>query len=468
MSKNKSRKGKSKFTPLLFSAIDVFLLITSFFLANQLVFDGISPNIIFYSSSALVVSVIWIILSLKFNLYEIPRIIYTYKVLSENIYALFNFSLLIGGILFFSASTMLSPLFMAYVLLFFLLGLLFWRFLAMYSIKTYRKQGNNYRSILLVGLNKNIATLIDEIYLKPKYGYKIAGLFTDANVKNNLKEIYKGGLSEITAFLENNYVDEIIISLPHHAGKLINDLFRYADNNMIRVRVIPEFSEYLSQTFSIDYVQNIPILKLRSEPLNSITNRTLKRCFDILFSLITILFIFTWLFPIIAIIIKLTSNGPVFFVQKRTGKDGIAFNCFKFRSMSVNSNSDNLQATKNDTRVTDFGAFMRKTSIDELPQIINVLLNQMSLVGPRPHMLKHTNEYRVLVDKFMVRHFAKPGVTGWAQINGFRGETKLLKDMENRAAADIWYIENWSFFLDIKIVISTAWSMFFKKDENAF
>jgi putative colanic acid biosynthesis UDP-glucose lipid carrier transferase len=462
------KKRKSKFTPLLFSVIDIFLLTISFFLANLVVFDGNSPNTIFYSSSALVLCFIWVIVSLKFNLYEIPRIIFTYKVLSENIYAVFNFSLFIGGILFFSTSTNLSPRFLGYCLFFFFVGLLFWRFLAMYVIKTYRKQGNNYRSVLLVGLNKNIATLIDEIYLKPKYGYKIAGLFTDANAKNDLKELYKGGLSEIIAFLENNYVDEIIISLPHHAGKLINDLFRYADNNMIRVRVIPEFSEYLSQTFDIDYVQNIPILKLRSEPLNSITNRTLKRFFDILFSLIIVFFIFTWLFPIIAVIIKLTSKGPVFFVQERTGKDGLAFNCFKFRSMTVNADSNNLQATKNDSRVTRFGAFMRKTSIDELPQIINVLLNQMSLVGPRPHMLKHTDEYRVLVDKFMVRHFAKPGVTGWAQINGFRGETKLVKDMENRAAADIWYIENWSFFLDIKIVLSTAWSMIFKKDENAF
>ena len=468
MSKKKSRKGKSKFTPLLFSIIDIILLTISFFLANLVVFDGNSPDIIFYSSSALVLCFIWVIVSLKFNLYEIPRIIFTYKVLSENIYAVFNFSLLIGGVLFFSTNTNFSTQFLIYVLFFFIVGLLFWRFLAMYIIKTYRKQGNNYRNVLLVGLNKNIEKLIHEIYLKPKYGYKIKGLFTDANVKNNLKEHYKGGLSEVTAFLDKNPVDEIIISLPHHAGKLINDLFRYADNNMIRVRVIPEFSEYLSQTFSIDYVQNIPILKLRSEPLNSITNRTLKRCFDMLFSLLTILFIFSWLFPIIAIIIKLTSKGPVFFVQERTGKDGIAFNCFKFRSMTVNADSDNLQATKNDARITDFGAFMRKTSIDELPQIINVLFNQMSLVGPRPHMLKHTDEYRILVDKFMVRHFAKPGVTGWAQINGFRGETKLIKDMENRAAADIWYIENWSFFLDIKIVLSTAWSMFFKKDENAF
>jgi undecaprenyl-phosphate galactose phosphotransferase/putative colanic acid biosynthesis UDP-glucose lipid carrier transferase len=136
--------------------------------------------------------------------------------------------------------------------------------------------------------------------------------------------------------------------------------------------------------------------------------------------------------------------------------------------MTVNSDSDAKQATKNDIRVTKFGSVMRKTSIDELPQIINVLLNNMSLVGPRPHMLKHTEEYRVLVDKFMVRHFAKPGVTGWAQINGFRGETKAVSDMANRAAADIWYIENWSFLLDVKIVFTTAWSMFFKNDENAF
>jgi len=263
-------------------------------------------------------------------------------------------------------------------------------------------------------------------------------------------------------------VDEIIISLPHHQGELINELFQYADNHMIRVRIIPEFSEYLSQKFSIDYVQSIPILKLRDEPLKSFSNRAIKRVFDVVFSSLVILLIFSWLFPIIALIIKLTSKGPVFFVQQRTGQDGKSFPCIKFRSMTVNAVSDQLQATKGDARITPFGAFMRKTSIDELPQIFNVLFNHMSLVGPRPHMLKHTEEYRVLVDKFMVRHFAKPGVTGWAQINGYRGETKLIKDMKNRAAADIWYIENWSFLLDVRIVIATAWGMFFKQDENAF
>ncbi|SDS26326.1 undecaprenyl-phosphate galactose phosphotransferase/putative colanic acid biosysnthesis UDP-glucose lipid carrier transferase [Polaribacter sp. KT25b] len=461
-------KVKSKFIPVLFSFVDVLLLFGSFLLAKYMVFHGEIPNVLFYNSLVLGWSVLWVAICLKFDLYEIPRILFTYKILAKNVYAIFTFIFLSAGFIFFVTDYKFSRLFFGYSMLFFSLFLLLWRFISFSKVKSFRKKGYNSRSILLVGMNKNIISLLHQIYLNPKYGFKIVGLYTDAEVSTEIKNYYKGKLSEINSFLEANTVDEIIISLPYHQSKLINDLFRYADNHMMRVRVIPEFSEYLSQTFSIDYIQNIPIMKLRSEPLNSFTNRILKRMFDVVFSSVIVIVLFSWLFPIIALIIKLTSKGPVFFVQERTGKDGKAFNCFKFRSMTVNATSDVQQATKNDTRVTSFGAFMRKTSIDELPQIFNVLLNNMSLVGPRPHMLKHTEEYRVLVDKFMVRHFAKPGVTGWAQINGFRGETKYIRDMENRAIADIWYIENWSFFLDIKIVVNTAWSMFFKKDENAF
>ncbi|MHB0755249.1 undecaprenyl-phosphate glucose phosphotransferase [Polaribacter sp. M15] len=461
-------KSKSKFIPLLFSLVDMVLLMLSFFMAKYFVFEGKTPDLIYYNSLIIAGVVFWVGLSLKFNLYEIPRILYLHKVLSKNIYTILTFTFLSSGIIFFITDYKFSRLFFGYAILIFSVLLLLWRFISFSLIKSYRRKGANANRILLVGLNQNILTLIDKVYLNANYGFQIAGLFTDAKVSGELKKCFKGGLSEITPFLENHTVDEIIISLPYHQSKLINDLFRFADNNMMRVRVIPEFSEYLSQRFSIDYIQNIPIMKLRSEPLTSFTNRFLKRAFDVFFSVMVVILLFSWLFPIIAIIIKLTSKGPVFFVQKRTGQDGKEFNCFKFRSMTVNDSSDSVQATKNDKRVTQFGAFMRKTSIDELPQIINVLLNNMSLVGPRPHMLKHTEEYRVLVDKFMVRHFAKPGVTGWAQINGYRGETKEIKDMENRAAADIWYIENWSFFLDVKIVMNTAWSMFFKKDENAF
>ena len=243
--------------------------------------------------------------------------------------------------------------------------------------------------------------------MNPNYGFIIAGLFTNKKRINAVKEYYKGDLSQVFEFIEQNYLDEIVISLDYKDRDLINELMRYADNNMVRVRVIPEFSEYLFQNFSIDYTENIPILQARREPLQSLTNRMFKRAFDFVFSLVTIVILFSWLFPIIALIIKLSSRGPVFFVQERTGKDGESFMCFKFRSMVVNGNSDNQQATKGDARITPFGAFMRRTSIDELPQIINVLFNQMSLVGPRPHMLIHTEEYRLLVDKFMVPAFCK-------------------------------------------------------------
>lgn len=462
------QKGKYKI-PLLLTALgDVLLLMGAFLLAKFIVFDGKSPDILFYSLLIFMECVLWIVLSLKFNLYEVPRIIFTHKILSNNIYVLFVFLILSGGLLFFATDYKFSRTYFLITMLFFFVFMIVWRLILVYLLLSYRKRGYNKSRILLVGINKNISTLIDKIYLKPKYGFQIAGLFTDASVDDELEKYYKGNLSQIFSFLETEHTDEIIISLPYQYSQLINDLFRYADNHMIRVRVIPEFSEYLSQAFSIAYIQNIPIMKLRTEPLNSVTNRILKRAFDVLFSLFVIVFVFSWLFPILAIIIKLTSKGPVFFVQERTGKEGLSFKCFKFRSMTVNGQSDHLQATKNDARVTKFGAFMRKTSIDELPQIFNVLLNHMSLVGPRPHMIRHTEEYRVLVDKFMVRHFAKPGVTGWAQINGFRGETKMIKDMENRAIADIWYIENWSFLLDVKIVFKTAFSMFFKKDKNAF
>lgn len=462
------KKGSSKFIPLLYSSIDIILLIISFYVAKYVVFEGQIPYRFFYNSLILGCALLWLFFSLKFDLYEIPRVFFMHKIVAKNLYVLFAFTMVFAGLIFFSTDYKFSRVYLACTLLIFSILIVLWRLVAFFMLRHFRRRGQNSNRILLVGLNRNMSKLIDRIYLDPKYGFKIVGLFTDAKAKPRLESYYKGTLQEINSFLEQHTVDEIIISLPHHQSLLINELFQYADNNMIRVRVIPEFSEYLSQTFSIDYVQNIPILKLRSEPLKSFSNRLLKRAFDVVFSLLVIILIFSWLFPIIALIIKLTSKGPVFFVQERTGQDGKAFKCFKFRSMTVNDDSDKLQATKDDARITPFGAFMRKTSIDELPQIINVLLNHMSLVGPRPHMLKHTEEYRVLVDKFMVRHFAKPGVTGWAQINGYRGETKLVKDMKNRAAADIWYIENWSFMLDVRIVVATAWSMFFKQDSNAF
>jgi len=197
------------------------------------------------------------------------------------------------------------------------------------------------------------------------------------------------------------------------------------------------------------------------------SNTTVKRVFDVLFASLVMLLLLSWLIPLIAALIKLDSKGPVFFKQLRTGKDGVPFYCFKFRSMYMNVDADHKQASRNDSRITKIGSFMRKTSIDELPQFINVLKGEMSVVGPRPHMLQHTEVYSVAISNFMVRHTVAPGITGLAQITGHRGETKETDAMIKRVNADIHYLQNWSFSLDMKIVWLTVYQAV-KGSENAF
>ncbi len=462
-------KSKSKVILTISFTADLLLLSLAFFISNYIKFGVFIPEDPFYYTLFLIWEIIWILLVLKFNLYEIPRILYIDKQLSIHTQALITFVFLSATVMFFITDYKFSRIFFITTLLLFSFFVLIWKALFLFFFKKYRTR-NKYKFVELVfiGFNTHIKRFIKTVYLDSKYGYEIKAIFTEAPLKGELGKLKKGELKDAIQFIEKNKTKEIVISLPQSQAKFINELLQYADNNLIRVSVIPEFSEYLSQVFTINYIENIPVLKLRREPLQSLTNRILKRGFDVAFSSMAIVFVFSWLFPIIAILIKLTSKGPVFFAQDRTGRDGQTFKCYKFRSMEVNGDSDNKQATKHDARITKVGAMLRKTSLDELPQIINVLLNNMSLVGPRPHMLKHTEEYRLLVDKFMVRHFAKPGVTGWAQILGFRGETKTVGDMKNRAMADIWYIENWSFMLDLKIILRTVWTMLFKKDANAY
>jgi len=217
----------------------------------------------------------------------------------------------------------------------------------------------------------------------------------------------------------------------------------------------------------MEIMESIPLLTLRREPLQAFYNRALKRAFDIVFSLGILCTIFPFLYIIVGFLIKRSSPGPIFFKQKRTGLYGRDFECYKFRTMRVNAEADTLQAVKDDPRKTKIGDFLRRTNLDEFPQFINVLKGDMSVVGPRPHMLKHTEQYSALIDKYMVRHLVKPGVTGWAQVTGYRGETKTLEQMEGRVKRDVWYIENWSFFLDLKIIVVTLLNMC-RGEKNAY
>jgi len=247
----------------------------------------------------------------------------------------------------------------------------------------------------------------------------------------------------------------------------LNSFFELADNYCIRLKFVPDFSMLSKGELSASNFNQFHILIPRHEPLQNSYNRLLKRVFDIVFSLLVIVFVLSWLYPILAFLIKKQSPGPVLFKQLRTGKKNQAFWCYKFRSMQTNAQSDSLQAQKGDVRVTTIGRFLRKTSLDELPQFYNVLLGEMSIVGPRPHMLQHTLDYNHQINNFMVRHFVKPGITGLAQVSGYRGETKTVRDMQRRVKADIAYVQNWSLPKDIKICFLTI-IVSLKGDDNAF
>ena len=267
-------------------------------------------------------------------------------------------------------------------------------------------------------------------------------------------------LSDCVEYAVDNNINEIYSTVLPEQDNEIEELIESAEKNCVRVKFITPSSSFASNFYQLEYFDNIPVVSHRPEPLHDLKNRLKKRLFDIIFSLIAITVLLWWLIPLIGILIKINSKGPVFFKQLRSGRDNEPFWCFKFRSMTVNKDSHLVQATKNDRRITSLGRILRKTSLDEFPQFFNVLIGNMSIVGPRPHMLKHTEEYSQLVDKFMLRQFMKPGITGWAQVSGFRGETSETIMMEKRIEHDIWYMENWSLMLDIKIILMTIINIF--------
>lgn len=356
-------------------------------------------------------------------------------------------------------------LFYSLALFGFLLGL--WKLIFLSIRKSDRASLIDSRDVIIIGAGRIGYDLYNYFKENPETGYKAVGFFDDS--PENIREgnLYLGGTDDCINYAMANKVDEIFCTLPNSDAKTIEKLMLDADKNLIRFKSVPEYYDYAEKPTYIQSFGHIPIISVRTEPLENLLNRSIKRFFDIVFSLFIIIFIFSWLFPILSIIIKLESKGPVFFTQIRSGRDNNPFKCYKFRSMRVNSDADHMQATRNDNRITKSGAILRRTSLDELPQFFNVLIGNMTVVGPRPHMIKHTKQYSQLIDRFMVRHFLKPGITGWAQIKGLRGETKTVDAMLKRVEADVWYLENWSFLLDLKIIFLTMRNSLMG-DENAF
>ena len=318
-----------------------------------------------------------------------------------------------------------------------------------YFLRKYRTiYGGNFRKVVLLGSPKRVAQLASFFEENPDYGYQLVKTFsTETDKKANIEACY--------SFVKKESIDEIYCSLFDLTNPQVNDIIDFADNNLKILKFIPDNKEFFARNLKLDYYGYIPILSLRSIPLDDIINQWIKRTFDIIFSLAIIVLVLSWLIPILAFFIKRESKGPVFFMQMRNGLNYKEFNCYKFRSMTPNAIADIEQVSKNDPRITNIGRFMRKTSIDELPQFFNVFLGEMSVVGPRPHMVSHTEMYAAKVDKFMVRHFIKPGITGLAQTNGFRGEVENDQDIIYRVKYDIFYMENWSLLLDLKIIFMT-------------
>ncbi len=298
--------------------------------------------------------------------------------------------------------------------------------------------------------------------------FHLAGFFDNSSqysVDDNGNLI--GNIEDCVDFAVENDISEIYSTILPNEDERILELTEVAEMKCVRVRFVTAKNIDKTGYHHVDYFSKMPVISLRAEPLQKTRNTIRKRIFDIVVSSLAILFVLSWLTPILAILIKMSSKGPVFFRQLRSGKDNKPFWCYKFRSMTVNTHSDAMQATKNDSRITRIGAIMRKTSLDEMPQFFNVFNGDMSICGPRPHMLTHTEEYSAIIKQYMVRQFLQPGITGWAQVNGYRGETADPALMEMRVEYDIWYMENWSLMLDIKILFMTVINIF-KGEANAY
>ncbi len=425
----------------------IFLLLTRFQISRHLLFGFITLNIV------------WFIISYFTKFYEIYRNTKPAEIISKTLNQLFIFDLVI--VAFFHFLKLRFPdTFLLKNLLIFDFSLLFIKLIIYLVLKFYRFKGGNIRTYLIVGYNNETLKFKKLLDKRPDFGYKFDSFF------GNETEL-QSHFDDLKNYLSKNPVDVIFCSLKECTDAQIKELIIYANDHFMAVKFIPDNKEILGKNLKVDYFDYFPVLSLNRSPLTKPVNKIIKRVFDLVFSTLIIITVLWWLIPILGLIIKLESKGPILFKQKRNGINYKPFYCYKFRSMRPNKMADLKQVSKNDHRVTTVGRFLRKTSIDELPQFLNVFKGDMSVVGPRPHMIKENERFLKRVDKFRSRHYIKPGITGLAQIKGYRGEVKTDEDIINRIKYDIFYIENWSLWLDVKIILLTVYNLI-KGEEKAY
>lgn len=433
------------------------------YLIDLVVINVSAYYIFFFHSNTAVYSVLisfaWIVIAVYCRFYEVYRYTKLISILNSALKQFILFSLFCLALELFYSDFYFQKRVVFYVFVSIAI-ILFFKLSIYYFLRKFRVlYGGNSRSVVLLGNNKSVGPLKTFFTEHPDYGYKLMRVF---KLESHKKEV----IQECFSYVISSKTDEIYCSLADLSDSQISDIIDFADNNLKTLKFIPDDKKLFSRTVKFEYYGYIPVISLRTILQDEAINKIIKRLFDIVFSSFIIIGLLSWLVPLLAIILKLESKGRVFFIQKRNGLNYKEFNCYKFRSMYINDKADTDLASKNDVRITNVGKFIRKTSIDELPQFFNVFFGEMSVVGPRPHMVSVANVYALKVDKFMARHFIKPGITGLAQTKGYRGEVETDEDIINRVKYDIFYMENWSILLDIEIIFKTIFHVL-RGDEKA-
>lgn len=449
------KRRYSNFFPAAFITFDIVALNLAIVIANLIRFGEFIYLDDHYSHLQLFLNLSWIAIFFSTRPNESNRESNLLDVINKVLLALvinlsLTFALWVGMKAYYFSREHLF-----YTFLIFSGLILTWRIAFYYGIRYYRKKGYNFRRVVIVGKGSSSEGLLKYIENTPELGYVFHGFFDDHSKDPRVL----GKVSELNNYCEENQIDLIFCCLPKLQDEEIKSIIDFAENNLIKVKVISRFSGLNNKNLTIQQYGQIPVINVGSIPLDLVFNRFVKRAFDLVFSGLVILLLLSWLIPLVGFIIRLESKGPIFFRQYRNGRGNKKFLIFKFRTMKIHDDKAVKQAQKGDLRITKVGFFLRKSSIDELPQFFNVFLGDMSVVGPRPHAIPHNEEYQKKIDRFIQRHAVKPGITGLAQAKGYRGETSQFSAMYGRVKLDRFYVKNWSLILDLKIIILTVYSI---------
>lgn len=447
---------------------DLLLLNGAFFLAWYVDQRNGALDSIFLFRSAFFITALWIYLGYSLKLYNRNRIERFEQSFSHLLRTIVIHILGIVLLVFSLKNFYLTQNTLLLSYLIFAPADFLWRLSMLYLLRNIRSSTGHFRKAVIIGSGAVAVQMQNILRTHKGYGYKVLGVFSDNGMPHPAELKITGNISEAKSFCEKEMVEDVFCALPLSESEKISDIMSFTERHLMRFKLIPDFTSIHNRPFVIDYYGFVPVLSPTAEPLSNVFNSFSKRVFDIIFSSLVIVLLLSWLIPLVSLMLLIESGFPVFYRQNRSGLNYQTFRIFKFRTMRVvESDEQFVQAKKDDPRITPLGRFLRKYNIDELPQFLNVFIGDMSVVGPRPHPLKLNEEYRSIISKYMIRHLVKPGVTGMAQAKGFRGETADKEQMEKRIISDVFYIENWSFLLDIKIILLTVINIF-KGDKNAF